>query len=258
MPVDIETKNLMSTTEELRAFWDAAPCEAWHSAYKVGSSDWSREVTAWRYFIQPHILDFADFWKWKGKRVLEIGCGIGTDTLQFARAGAEVEALEYSQLSMALAGTRLKGLAHLHWRNAEEWLPVGPFDLIYSFGVLHHTPHPERILRLARLRIRPDGELRIMLYAKWSIKHLLGTQPEAKAGCPLVRWYSARSARQLVESCGWRVVDVKKTHIFPWQVKAYRGRRFVKRWMYSLLPLWMFRLLERGLGHHLLIRAVPE
>src|ERR1700739_509502 len=84
-----------------------------------------------------------------------------------------------------------------HCRNAEEFLPDGPFDLIWSFGVLHHTPHPEKVLRLAHERLKLDGDLRIMLYAKYSWKNLFtGQQPEAQAGCPLVRWYSMQGAKR--------------------------------------------------------------
>ena len=245
----------MSTREELQNYWDAAPCEAWHSQYKVGTLEWSNEVRWWRYYVQPHIPGFADFPSWQGKRVLEIGCGIGTDTLQFVKAGATVHAVEYSSRSIALAESRLAGTgAWIDWGDAEMYLPDGPFDLIYSFGVLHHTPHPEKVLWLARQRIAPTGELRIMLYAKRSLKHWTGAQPEAQTGCPLVRWYTGRAARHLVESCGFEVTRIEKRHIFPWRIKEYREGRFVKRWPYRLLP----ERSERLVGHHLLVWAVPR
>ena len=237
-------------------YWDT-PCEAWHSTAEVGSHLWSHEITAHRYFVQPHIPEFADFRRWKGKRVLEIGCGIGTDTMQFERYGAEVHAVESSKISLSIAGKRMKDRENtwLYRRNAEEFLPTGSFDLVYSFGVLHHTTYPESILSKARCRMKQDAELRIMLYAKWSIKHLLGIQPEAKPGCPLVRWYSAREAKRLLESCGFKVVSIRKTHIFPWRIRDYKEHRFVKVWIWRIMPEKLFSWLESKLGHHLLIVA---
>lgn len=233
----------MPTTDEIRAYWDSSPCGSRHP-----------DPTVQRYFTQPHIPDFADFPRWRSKRVLEIGCGIGTDTLQFVNNGAEVHAVEFSQISMWLAGNRLRNTAWLYWRNAEEFLPDGHFDLIYSFGVLHHTLHPEKVLRLASSRLKPDGELRIMLYAKYSWKHLFTRQqPEAQAGCPYVKWYSMREAKHLVESCGFRVTSIRKTHIFPWRIPDYIEHRYKRAFPWNVVPHEWF---EPYLGHHILLVAV--
>jgi SAM-dependent methyltransferase len=230
------------------------PCEAWHGTAAVGSMLWSQQVSAQRYYVQPHILEFADFRKWRGKRVLEIGCGIGSDTLEFVRAGASVDAIDASKESIRIAQQRVQE-ANFVCNDAEKYrYPNEEFDLIYSFGALHHTPHPKAILRQSCVySLKPDGELRIMLYAKWSLKHLLGTQPEAAAGCPLVRWYSMREAKRLVESCGFRVTNIEKRHIFPWKVSAYRKHLYVKNFPWNIVPERWF---ERWLGHHLLIKAV--
>src|SRR5713226_7180071 len=193
----------MPLTEQIAAYFDRVPCGSRHI-----------DPTSQRYFTQPHIPEFAEFWKWKGKRVLEIGCGIGTDTIEFVNQGAFVSAVDVSGRSVELALKRCPQAIY-HVADAEEWLPPGPFDLVYSFGVLHHTPYPGKVLRLARERLKQTGELRIMLYAKWSWKHLTRRQPEAQAGCPLVRWYSMHAARHLVESCGFKVRSIEKTHIFP-------------------------------------------
>lgn len=232
---------------ELVDFFDRVPCGSRHL-----------DPTAQRYFVQPHIPGFAQFERWKDKRVLEIGCGIGTDLLEFVNAGANIEAIEFSTESRDLAQNRFhdNNCPLIWFCDAEKWLPNGPFNLIYSFGVLHHTPHPEKVLRLAHDRLKDYGELRIMLYAKYSVKHLMGTQPEAQNGCPLVKWYSARQARRLLESCGFRVVSIEKTHIFPWKISEYIQHRFVKDWPWRWMPKWMFSICERLGGHHLLIVAV--
>ena len=246
-----------------RAFFDKDPCEAWHGTAEIGSPEWSEQVTAQRYFVQPHIPRFAQFDRWKGKRVLEIGCGTGTDTLEFLKNGAQVDAVEFSVRSRALAERRLdffdKNNSALIWlADAEQFLPHGTFDLIYSFGVLHHTSHPTLVLNRAFRRLALDGELRIMLYAKYSWKNFWGMQPEAAPGCPHVKWYSKHEARKLLESCGFKVVSIRKTHIFPWRIKEYRMHLYKKAFPWSVTPQWLFRWLESRIGHHLLLVAVKQ
>jgi SAM-dependent methyltransferase len=251
----------MPLAEQNAAYWDRRPCNIGHGSAEVGSSLWSIQIGQRKYLVEPHILDFALFRCWQGKEVLEIGCGLGTDTIEFAKAGANVQAVESSARTIELALVRV-GIAECYgvkiWlSDAEYWQPPGPFDLIYSFGVLHHTPHPEKILRLAHERLKDTGELRIMLYAKWSWKHLFTRQqPEAQAGCPLVRWYSMKAARHLVESCGFKVVSIEKTHIFPWRISDYIEHRYVKAFPWNFISRRLFRSLESKLGHHLLIVAV--
>jgi len=110
--------------------------------------------------------------------VLEIGCGIGTDTINFAREGAEVTVVELSDESIRVAEQRADvfGISdHIKFYNgnAEELttlVPVAPHDLVYSFGVIHHSPHPERILDEARRYLEPGGTLKVMVYNRYSWK----------------------------------------------------------------------------------------
>jgi SAM-dependent methyltransferase len=259
--------------EQVQAFWDKRPCNVRHSKAPTGSDLWSREVTNRKYLVEPHIPIFAQFgaWsgigrnpRWRNKRVLEIGCGIGTDTLEFCRAGVfHIDAVDLSSQSITLAFNRVanKGYKNAAFlcANAEDPLPPRisneGFDLAYAFGVLHHTPHPGAVLKNMRACLRDDGELRIMLYAKWSIKNLLEHQPEAQAGCPIARVYSGRQARELLRACGFEVVSIRKTHIFPWKVSDYIEHRYVKCWYYRWMPKPLFQLLEKLLGWHLLIVA---
>ena len=236
------------------------PCEAWHGTAEIGSLAWSQQVMAQRYFVQPHIPKFAMFDKWKGKAVLEIGCGIGTDAIEFALAGAFVAAIDDSEESLRLAEKRVDwyttGKPKFYKGNSEEWLPFASYDLIYSFGVLHHTLHPEKVLLRAHDVLKDTGQLRIMVYAKYSWKNFWGMQPEAAPNCPHVKWYSKREARKLLQSCGFKVVSIRKTHIFPWRIREYKMHLYKKAFPWSVTPPWLFRWLESKLGHHLLIVAV--
>ena len=164
------------TMDQVEAFWDARPCNIRHSLREVGSLEYFKEVEARKYLVEPHIPAFAQFERWKDKKVLEVGCGIGTDTINFARAGAKVTAIDYSEKSLEIARRRAEvyGLSIDFYKvNAEEIsrvVPVEQYDLVYSFGVIHHTPHPDRAVCEIRKFMGPGSELKIMVYHRYSWK----------------------------------------------------------------------------------------
>ena len=85
-----------ASIDTVKAYWDARPCNIRHSRRSVGTKEYFDEVEARKYYVEPHIPGFAQFERWRGKQVLEVGCGIGTDTINFARAGASVTAVDLS------------------------------------------------------------------------------------------------------------------------------------------------------------------
>jgi 2-polyprenyl-3-methyl-5-hydroxy-6-metoxy-1,4-benzoquinol methylase len=266
--------------EQVRTYWDQRPCNIRHSPRPVGTREYFDEVEARKYFVEPHIPQFADFERWRGKKVLEIGCGIGTDTVNFARHGAIVTAVDLSPQSLKIAAQRVEifGLAdrvRFYSGSAEElisFLPPDTYDLIYSFGVIHHTPHPERVLEQMRSYARPGTTVKVMVYHRhswkvfwilmgygrgkvWRLRELVAEHSEAQTGCPVTYTYTRRQARQLLKSFGFHVMDISVDHIFPYRIPDYVQYRYVKSWPWSWTPAPMFAWMERHFGWHLCLTA---
>jgi len=260
-------------------YWDERPCNIRHSPKPVGSREYFDEVEARKYYVEPHIPAFADFERWRGKRVLEIGCGIGTDSINFARHGADLTIVELSQKSLDLTQQRFEVFnldARFIQGNAEDLdtlIPAGEsFDLIYSFGVIHHSPNPRRIVEAAGRRMRRDSELRLMVYNRLSwkvlwiylqygwenrgrLRGLIARYSEAQTGCPITFVYSNHEARQLLR--GFRVLNIWNDHVFPYEIEPYKRYEYRKTWYFRYLPNPVFRWIERAGGWHKMIVARP-
>jgi 2-polyprenyl-3-methyl-5-hydroxy-6-metoxy-1,4-benzoquinol methylase len=267
--------------DSVQEYWNRRPCNIRHSQLPVGTREYFDEVEARKYLVEPHIPGFAEFGRWAGKRVLELGCGIGTDTINFARAGARVTACDLSDESLAVAHQRadVMGVAdrvEFHQVDGErltDTLPVELYDLVYSFGVVHHSPHPDRVMRQLGNYIAPGGTLKLMVYNRWSWKvlaifvtegrfrrfdldRLVAESSEAQSGCPVTYTYSRRTASELAELAGVNVTDVRVDHIFPYRIPDYVEYRYVREWYFRALPPSVFHALERALGWHVLVDAV--
>lgn len=259
----------------VRDYWNRRPCNIRHSPAPVGTHEYFDQVEARKYFVEPHIPAFAEFEKWRGRRVLEIGCGIGTDTINFARAGAELTAVDLSSESLKLTRQRLAvfGLrANLLEANAEElsMLPDAHFDLVYSFGVIHHTPQPRRVVEHIARVLKPGGELRLMVYNRWSYKtlsiclrgllrgrtdfaRLVAEESEAQFGSPVTYVYNTAEAAGLV--AGLTVERQWVDHIFPYVIADYVQYRYRKQLWFRWLPAQIYHWLCRRIGWHRLVIA---
>jgi ubiquinone/menaquinone biosynthesis C-methylase UbiE len=267
----------------VREYWNARPCNIRHSPKPVGSREYFDEVEARKYFVESHIPRFAEFERWRGKKVLEIGCGIGTDTISFARAGAQVTAVDLTEKSLEVARQRaqvfgFQDRVKFYQADAEklsESVPVEKYDLIYSFGVIHHTPHPENVLGQIRKYAAPGTTVKIMVYYRWSWKvlwilfaygkgqfwkldRLIADYSEAQTGCPVTYSYSRASGRRLLEEHGLRVTEVMVDHIFPYSIPEYVKYQYRVVWYFRWIPKLIFRALERAFGWHLCLTAKFE
>jgi SAM-dependent methyltransferase len=263
--------------DRVRDYWNGRPCNIKHSPSPVGTRQYFDEVEARKYFVEPHIPLFAEFNRWKGKKVLEVGCGIGTDTIRFARAGAWVTAVDLSEESLSVAKHRADvfGLDHIRFMqaNAEELsstVPVERYDLVYSFGVIHHTPHPERAIAEIVKYMDNDSILKIMVYhrSSWkvfwmrlkygrrpgeSLDGLIARYSEAETGCPVTYSYTRTNINTLLD--GFDILDRRVDHIFSYSIPEYLTYRCKKVWYFRWLPKAIFRRMENRWGWHLCVTA---
>lgn len=165
-----------SEIKSVQAFWDSHPCGSRLSESKDRDAYFA-EIRARRYSHEPHIPLVAGFENFKGKRVLEIGNGIGTDGLQFKQNGARYVGIDLTAAGQTLAAEqfRLSGFAgDLVVGNAET-LPLADdhFDHVYSFGVIHHSPSTEAIVADIHRILKPGGTFCVMVYNRSSINYYL-------------------------------------------------------------------------------------
>jgi SAM-dependent methyltransferase len=161
--------NLTAQKEDVKDFWNAEPCG---TRYLEGKEDFDAHARA-RYAMEPHIADFAQFKNASGLKVLEIGTGMGADYLEWLKAGAQVTGVDLSPASIEKARRRCEMAGYqpdLRVADAEQLpFPDGSFDIVYSYGVMHHSPNTPQCAREAWRVLKPGGQARIMIYHHPSI-----------------------------------------------------------------------------------------
>lgn len=245
-------------------YWNRQPCNINHSNEPVGTELYFQQVTEKRYRAEPHVLDFAKFHLWRGKRVLEIGCGIGTDAEQFARHGAHYTGIDISSQSIQICRDRFKlldlsGEFHEGSVTDKELLShIGKFDLVYSYGVLHHFPGMREHIKNLHEVLEVDGEFRFMVYARNSWKYAMIQkgldQFEAQAECPYADAYTKEDIVGLLDGL-FNVERVRQDHCFMYNVPEYKQGHFELEPWFAAMPEVMREAVREYLGWHLLVKA---
>ncbi|MBS1912523.1 MAG: class I SAM-dependent methyltransferase [Bacteroidetes bacterium] len=155
-------------------YWDNQPCGTQFSESDQFTLDYFEEIEEHRYRVETAIFPFAQFSRFHGKDVLEVGVGAGTDFLQWVRSGARAHGIDVSSESVATTQKRLAAYgfdaADLRVGDCEH-LPYADnsFDLVYSFGVIHHTPDTPQALREIVRVCKPKGRIKVMIYHRHSL-----------------------------------------------------------------------------------------
>lgn len=263
--------------EKLRAReqWSQDPCGAeYNREHELGTREFFDAVERHRYSEyapwMPRLMEFENF---RGARLLEIGCGMGTDLLQFSRGGARCIGIDLTPRSVEITRHRFKlyDADGSFMISDGENLPFADasFDVVYSNGVLHHTPDTAGAVREVHRVLRPGGTAKVMLYHRHSLNYwveiilrrgLLGAEflrgrsaeeimsrviefsdHEAR---PLVKVYSRRQARALFEM----FKDVK--------VEVEQLTRAELRVLSRLVSDSMFERLRGSIGWNVIVTAI--
>ena len=254
----------LTLEERIVRYWNTQPCNIKHGTSEVGTLEFFQEVTERRYRVEPAVKEFAGFHLWQGKRVLEIGCGIGTDAAEFARNGADYTAIDISDKTVELAQQRFK-VEGLDGKficgdasDATIYKNLGKFDLVYSCGVMHHFPRIDEMIANTHAALLPGGEFRLLVYAKNSWKYAMIRkgldQFEAQAGCPFAQAYSNEEIYQLLDG-QFHIERIRQTHCFMYNVEAYKQGRYELEPWFEAMPEQMREAIKEYLGWHLMVKA---
>jgi SAM-dependent methyltransferase len=177
--------------ERVRAFWQAHPCGTKFADAEPGSRRFYELVEEHRYSTEWHIPSAADFQAARGLKVLEIGCGLGTDGACFAKAGADYTGVDLTDAAVDLARRRFEIFdlpGKFKTADAEGLdFESESFDLVYSHGVLHHTPDTRAAVQEVHRVLRPGGRAVVMLYHRNSYNYRVNISILRRAGANLLR-----------------------------------------------------------------------
>jgi|25BtaG_2_1085352.scaffolds.fasta_scaffold04490_9 ubiquinone/menaquinone biosynthesis C-methylase UbiE len=243
--------------EAIKNYWETRLPQNWYSDKKKYSEEYFEEIEHERYKKRySYYKRLFEVGKWKGKKILEIGCGIGTDAATHAESGAVVTGIDLTEQAVKDSKELFerKGLKGEFFTMDSEDLefPDDHFDMVYSFGVLHHTPKTKEAIMEAFRVCKPGGKVIMMLYAKgmhyWSIiirKYWLGGEyktmskveciskwTEKEMNCPLTKMYGLRELIRL---------------FLPYKI-SFLGRYYLGR-----LPFQ--KLFEGAFGLHWIVKA---
>lgn len=190
--------------ERVRAFWQENPCGTKFADAPPGSLRFYELVEQHRYKKEWHIPKAAGFANAAGMCVLEIGCGLGTDGAQFAKAGASYTGVDLTDAAIELAQKRFT-LSQLPgtFRTADAEaldFPDDTFDVVYSHGVLHHTPDTAGAVKEIHRVLKPGGRAIVMLYHRDSYNYRVNISILRRAGVHLLRWNAGVKFVHLITS----------------------------------------------------------
>ncbi|MCF8150193.1 MAG: class I SAM-dependent methyltransferase [Sulfuritalea sp.] len=173
-----ESQRRQASNVQARQTWEYKAVGSQRASSPAGSREYFEQIRAYRYgYETPFIPDFFGFASLAGKRVLEIGVGNGIDAVEMLRGGAIYTGIDITQNHLNLtrryvdivSGANLPGRVEAILEgDLLECALAGNYDVVYSFGVLHHIAHEAEFLRRIHGLLRPGGELRVALYSRYS------------------------------------------------------------------------------------------
>jgi ubiquinone/menaquinone biosynthesis C-methylase UbiE len=257
--------------DEVQRQWNSDPAGSHYvRAAPRHTREWFEEAEAYRYGeYAPWMLDVMEFGRHAGETVLEIGGGMGTDLAQFARHGAMTTDLDLSSghLNLARENFEHRGLQGTFVHHDAESLPFDSdsFDVIYSNGVIHHTPNAASVVREIRRVLKPGGKAIVMVYAENSLHYwrnlvwAIGLK-DNKLQIRSMGEIMSRAVERSDNAAARPLVKVYTRDRLRKLFRGFEGIEIVQRQMLSvekprLLARLPTRILEHRMGWNLIIKA---
>ncbi len=214
-------------TAAVREYWNRHIHDLEITSHPVGSPGFFADLDQYHFEKLHHLLRLVNFDGHRGRRVLEVGCGAGTDLARFARGGAIVSGVDLSSAAIALARQNFEqqGLQG-DLREADgEHLPFedGTFELVYAHGVVQYTSDPQALVDECRRVLEPGGEAVFQVYNRISWLNALSKLmkvPLEHEDAPVLLKYSAREFRSLLK--GFRELRIVEER-FPVKSRLHGG-----------------------------------
>jgi SAM-dependent methyltransferase len=247
----------VATIDEVRTYWDRHIHDLEITQHPVGSRGFFDDLDAYHFEKLHHLLRLVDFNGWRGRQVLEVGCGAGVDLARFARGGAEVTGVDLAPSAIALARANFEqqGLRGRFEVGDGEQLPFpdAAFDLVYAHGVVQYTAHPQRLVEECRRVLKPGGTAIFQVYNRVSWLNLLSKLMKVgleHEDAPVLLKLSIAELRQLTNTFTTvRIVPER----FPVRSRLHGGWKGL---LYNTFFVGAFNALPRPLvrrfGWHLL------
>lgn len=199
----------------IAAYWNEHIHDLAVTTYPVGTREFFQQLDEYRYDKLNYLPRLINFAAYKGRKLLEVGCGVGTDLVRFARAGAHVTGIDVSQTGIELARRNIEqhGLrANVRWMNGECMeFAENTFDVVYAHGVLPYTVETGKMINEIRRVLKPGGEAILMVYNRNSWLNLMRkvtNVPLEHEDAPVLKKFSIRELRPLLR-------DFKEYRIIP-------------------------------------------
>ena len=245
------------TTADVRNYWNEHIHDLEISREAPGSRAFFADLDQYHFEKLHHLLRLVDFDGYRGKRVLDVGCGAGTDLVRFAKGGALVSGVDISPSAVALARQNFSQQSlEADLREADgEHLPYadGTFDLVFAHGVLQYTPDSRALVEECRRVLKPGGDAIFQVYNRISWLNALSKVmkvPLEHEDAPVLGRYSASEFRAMLT--GFREIRIVEER-FPVKSRLHGGW---KGFAFNTMFVGTFNALPRGLvrrfGWHLL------
>jgi len=252
--LEIDPESLLG---RVQSYWNERIHDLEMTRHPPGSPEFFADLDEYRFDKLRYLPRVVDFQAYRGKKLLEVGCGVGTDLVRFAKGGADVTAVDLSETALGLArkNASIAGVAcDLRLANGEA-LPFesNRFDVVYAHGVLQYTAEPRRMVEECHRVVKPGGRAIFMVYNRISwlnaLSKLMRVELEHE-DAPVLRKYSIGELEDLVSSfTSVRIVPER----FPVKTRLHKGW---KGFVYNRMFVGAFELLPRSwvrpLGWHLM------